>query len=46
MGWLADRGGMRVGFLMPLVLFGLIAAYAVAWPKLEALDGETSAADH
>jgi len=36
MGWLADRGGMRAGFLMPLALFGIIAAYAAAWPKLEA----------
>jgi len=35
MGWLADRGGMRAGFLMPMGLFALIAAYGAAWPKLE-----------
>jgi FHS family L-fucose permease-like MFS transporter len=34
MGWLADRGGMRAGFLMPLVLFALIALYGAAWPRL------------
>ncbi|MCU0917433.1 MAG: MFS transporter [Planctomycetes bacterium] len=38
MGWLADHGGMRAGFLMPMVLFALIAAYGLAWPRLEALD--------
>ncbi|MFA5057739.1 MAG: MFS transporter [Opitutaceae bacterium] len=36
MGWLADRGGMRVGFFMPLVMFGVVATYAAVWPKLEA----------
>jgi hypothetical protein len=35
MGWLADRGGMRTGFLMPLVLFALLALYGAAWPRLE-----------
>jgi FHS family L-fucose permease-like MFS transporter len=35
MGWLADHGGMRTGFLMPLVLFGFIAVYAAVWPWLE-----------
>jgi MFS transporter, FHS family, L-fucose permease len=34
MGWLADRGGMRLGFLMPLMLFALIASYGASWPKL------------
>ena len=40
MGWLADHGGMRVGFLMPLALFVLIALYGAAWSKLEKLDRE------
>lgn len=34
MGWLADRGGMRMGFLIPLVLFALIASYGTAWNRL------------
>ena len=35
MGWLADHGGMRAGFVMPLVLFAAISAYGAAWPWLE-----------
>lgn len=38
MGWLADNWGMRVGFLMPLICFVIIAAYSLAWPALEAKD--------
>jgi FHS family L-fucose permease-like MFS transporter len=38
MGWLADRGGMRLGFLMPLGCFALVAAYAGAWRKLRVVD--------
>jgi len=34
MGWLADLGGMRIGFLMPLGCFVLIASYSAAWPRL------------
>ncbi len=40
MGWLADHWGMRVGFLMPLLCFVFIAAYAASWQKLEARDAK------
>ena len=35
MGFLADRGGMRIGFMMPLVLFVAVTAYGATWPWLE-----------
>ena len=38
MGWLADNWGMRIGFLMPLICFVVIAAYGFLWKKLEAKD--------
>lgn len=38
MGWLADKWGMPIGFLMPLICFVIIAAYGMAWQKLEAKD--------
>jgi fucose permease len=38
MGWLADQWGMRIGFLMPLICFGLIAIYGLFWQKLESRD--------
>ncbi len=38
MGWLADKYGMRVGFLMPLICFAFIAYYGANWKKLEARD--------
>jgi FHS family L-fucose permease-like MFS transporter len=38
MGWLADKWGMPVGFLMPLICFVIIAAYGAVWQKLEAKD--------
>jgi fucose permease len=40
MGWLADHWGMRIGFLMPLLCFVCIAAYAASWRKLEARDAK------
>jgi len=40
MGWLADVWGMRLGFLMPLVCFIVIAFYGLAWKKLEAHDAK------
>ncbi|MBU6410599.1 MAG: hypothetical protein KGR98_09445, partial [Verrucomicrobia bacterium] len=43
MGWLADNWGMRIGFVMPLMCFILIAAYAASWRKLEALDVKVEA---
>jgi FHS family L-fucose permease-like MFS transporter len=45
MGWLADKWGMRVGFLMPLLCFVLIAAYAAFWPALESQDSGHEVAD-
>lgn len=40
MGRIVDIGGMRVGFIIPLICFSLIAAYAVNWVKLEAKDAK------
>ncbi len=39
MGYIADQGGMRIGFIVPLVCFGFIAFYGAIWQKLEAKDG-------
>ncbi len=41
MGWLADRYGMRIGFLMPLLCFVFVAVYGVFWQKLESKDRQT-----
>lgn len=38
MGWIADKGGMRIGFAIPLVCFAVIAAYGALWQKLESKD--------
>jgi FHS family L-fucose permease-like MFS transporter len=38
MGHIADVHSMRVGFIVPLVCFVLIALYGVAWQKLEDKD--------
>jgi len=38
MGWLADKWGMPIGFLMPLICFVIIALYGLVWQKLEAKD--------
>jgi FHS family L-fucose permease-like MFS transporter len=38
MGWLADTFSMRTGFIMPLVCFVFITAYAAFWPLLERTD--------
>jgi FHS family L-fucose permease-like MFS transporter len=43
MGYLADKGGMRIGFLIPLVCFAFIAVYAASWRKLEARDAASTA---
>jgi FHS family L-fucose permease-like MFS transporter len=45
MGYLADTFSMRVGFIMPLVCFVIVLAYAVAWPALERLDTGHDVAD-
>jgi len=38
MGFIADKGGMRIGFVIPLICFVVIAAYGAFWQKLEAKD--------
>jgi FHS family L-fucose permease-like MFS transporter len=40
MGHIADTHSMRIGFVVPLVCFVLIAIYGVVWQKLEAKDIE------
>ncbi len=42
MGWVADQNNMRVGFLVPLVCFVLIALYGLVWKKLEAGDADST----
>ena len=34
MGWIADRTSMRLGFLIPMGCFAVIALYAFFWKKL------------
>jgi FHS family L-fucose permease-like MFS transporter len=41
MGLIADKGGMRIGFIIPLVCFVFIAAYAANWVKLEGKDAKS-----
>jgi len=38
MGYLADKGGMRIGFVVPLICFAFIAFYGSVWQKLETRD--------
>jgi FHS family L-fucose permease-like MFS transporter len=45
MGHLADVYSMRIGFLMPLICFIFIAAYAFSWPALERRDAGHEVAD-
>jgi FHS family L-fucose permease-like MFS transporter len=40
MGSIADKGGMRVGFVIPLICFAVIAIYGALWKKLETRDSE------
>ena len=40
MGYIADKGGMRVGFIIPLICFAVIAIYGGIWQKLEAGDSQ------
>jgi FHS family L-fucose permease-like MFS transporter len=40
MGRIVDIGGMRVGFIIPLICFSFIAAYAANWAKLETADAK------
>jgi FHS family L-fucose permease-like MFS transporter len=38
MGLVADKGGMRVGFMIPMICFVVIAVYGSIWKKLERAD--------
>ena len=40
MGRIADQHSMRIGFVVPLVCFVLIALYGVIWQKLESKDSQ------
>jgi FHS family L-fucose permease-like MFS transporter len=40
MGFIADKGGMRIGFVIPLIAFAVIAVYGALWQKLEDTDRE------
>ena len=40
MGFIADKGGMRVGFIIPLICFAFIAFYGACWQKLETKDAQ------
>ncbi|HEV2454723.1 MAG TPA: L-fucose:H+ symporter permease [Verrucomicrobiae bacterium] len=42
MGYIADKGGMRVGFVIPLICFAVIAIYGAVWQKLESKDSEAA----
>jgi FHS family L-fucose permease-like MFS transporter len=41
MGLIADKMSMRVGFIVPLVCFVVVAAYAALWKKLESRDAQS-----
>jgi FHS family L-fucose permease-like MFS transporter len=38
MGRIADKGGMQLGFVIPLACFAFIAIYGALWQKLETKD--------
>jgi FHS family L-fucose permease-like MFS transporter len=38
MGRIADLHSMRIGFVVPLVCFVLVALYGYTWPRLYSLD--------
>jgi len=38
MGHIADRGGMRIGFIIPTICFAVVALYGAIWRKLERRD--------
>jgi FHS family L-fucose permease-like MFS transporter len=43
MGRIADKGGMREGFVIPLICFVVIAIYGAVWQKLESKDSKAGA---
>ncbi len=38
MGYIADQGGMRIGFAIPLACFVVVAVYGAIWRRLEDRD--------
>ncbi len=40
MGYIADKGGMRIGFVIPLLCFAFVAVYGALWQKLELKDSK------
>jgi FHS family L-fucose permease-like MFS transporter len=40
MGYIADQGGMRIGFVIPLICFVFIVFYGAFWQKLELKDSQ------
>jgi FHS family L-fucose permease-like MFS transporter len=40
MGYIADMGGMRIGFVIPLLCFAFVAVYGALWQKLELKDSK------
>lgn len=45
MGHIADRGGMRIGFIIPTICFAVVALYGAIWRKLERRDAGDSSDD-
>lgn len=45
MGHIADQQSMRVGFVVPLVCFVMVALYGFTWAKLSRLDSSPRAKD-
>ena len=43
MGFIADKGGMRIGFVIPLVCFIFVTIYGLLWQKLESKDAGNNA---
>ena len=43
MGFVADRFDMSRGFIVPMVCFGFVAAYALNWPRFSRVDSLQSA---
>jgi MFS transporter, FHS family, L-fucose permease len=42
MGEIADLGGMRIGFILPLACFAYISYYGSVWQKLETKDASST----
>jgi FHS family L-fucose permease-like MFS transporter len=44
MGAVADKYDLSRGFIVPMLCFGFVAAYAFLWPKLSGVEGVTGVA--